>query len=317
MPEGEGGGEARPAAYAAGPLAGLGWLQGSWGAREGTRCTTEWWQSPRGTVMMGWSTTVDGDRTVEWEHLRIEAREDGSMVYVATPSGQATTEFRITRSEATDIGDVRKELIVVDDGSTDGTRDVLKQLSDSQIHKIYFHGHNMGKGAALRTALTYASGDIILVQDADLEYDPAEYAELIKPILEGRADVRVVGDRFVFQSEVLFDAGEADISPEGQAELAKLAEAVKQLETEIPSDVNWVLRIDGHTDKRPINTAQFPSNWELSAARAISVAKYLIAQGVSAQHLVPAGFGEFSPIDGGDSDEAYARNRRIEFKLTE
>lgn len=100
----------------------------------------------------------------------------------------------IARVEATDIGDVRKELIVVDDGSTDGTRDVLKQLSDSQIHKIYFHGHNMGKGAALRTALTYANGDIILIQDADLEYDPAEYAELIKPILEGRADV-VYGSR--------------------------------------------------------------------------------------------------------------------------
>jgi chemotaxis protein MotB len=81
--------------------------------------------------------------------------------------------------------------------------------------------------------------------------------------------------------------------------------------------VNWVLRIDGHTDSRPINTPQFPSNWELSSARAISVAKYLITQGVSARHLVPAGFGEFSPIDGGDSDEAYARNRRIEFKLTE
>jgi glycosyltransferase involved in cell wall biosynthesis len=100
----------------------------------------------------------------------------------------------MARVEASDIGDVRKELIVVDDGSTDGTRDVLRQLEDNQIHKIYFHGHNMGKGAALRTALTYASGDIILIQDADLEYDPAEYADLIKPILEGRADV-VYGSR--------------------------------------------------------------------------------------------------------------------------
>jgi chemotaxis protein MotB len=151
----------------------------------------------------------------------------------------------------------------------------------------------------------------------DLSRYRSDFFGRLRTILEGRADVRVVGDRFVFQSEVLFDAGEAAISPEGQAELAKLAEAVKQLETEIPDDVNWVLRIDGHTDKRPINTPEFPSNWELSAARAISVAKYLIAQGVSAQHLVPAGFGEFSPIDGGDSDEAYARNRRIEFKLTE
>jgi chemotaxis protein MotB len=151
----------------------------------------------------------------------------------------------------------------------------------------------------------------------DLSRYRSDFFGRLRDILEGRADVRIVGDRFVFQSEVLFGAGEATISAAGQAELAKLAEAVKQLETEIPADVNWVLRIDGHTDKRPINTPQFPSNWELSAARAISVAKYLIAQGVSAQHLVPAGFGEFSPIDPGNTDAAYARNRRIEFKLTE
>ena len=151
----------------------------------------------------------------------------------------------------------------------------------------------------------------------DLSRYRSDFFGRLRDILEGRADVRIVGDRFVFQSEVLFGAGEAAISAAGQAELAKLAEAVKQLETEIPADVNWVLRIDGHTDKRPINTPQFPSNWELSAARAISVAKYLITQGVSAQHLVPAGFGEFSPIDPGDTDAAYARNRRIEFKLTE
>jgi chemotaxis protein MotB len=151
----------------------------------------------------------------------------------------------------------------------------------------------------------------------DLSRYRSDFFGRLRQILEGRADVRIVGDRFVFQSEVLFDAGQAAISSAGQAELAKLAEAVKQLETEIPDDVNWVLRIDGHTDKRPINTPQFPSNWELSAARAIAVAKYLIGQGVSARHLVPAGFGEFSPIDGGDSDEAFARNRRIEFKLTE
>jgi chemotaxis protein MotB len=151
----------------------------------------------------------------------------------------------------------------------------------------------------------------------DLSRYRSDFFGRLREILEGRSDVRIVGDRFVFQSEVLFGAGEADIAPAGLAELGKLAEAVKQLETEIPDDVNWVLRIDGHTDSRPINTPEFPSNWELSAARAIAVAKYLISQGVSARHLVPAGFGEFSPIDGGDTPEAYARNRRIEFKLTE
>ena len=151
----------------------------------------------------------------------------------------------------------------------------------------------------------------------DLSRYRSDFFGKLRQVLEGRADVRVVGDRFVFQSEVLFDAGQAAISTEGQTELAKLASAIKELQTQIPDDVNWVLRIDGHTDKRPINTPEFPSNWELSAARAIAVAKYLITQGVPANRLVPAGFGEFSPIDPGDSDEAYRRNRRIEFKLTE
>jgi glycosyltransferase involved in cell wall biosynthesis len=106
----------------------------------------------------------------------------------------ATIHEIIARVEAVNLGDVRKELIIVDDGSKDGTREVLKKLSEESKYKIYFHGHNMGKGAALRTALHYAEGDIILIQDADLEYDPAEYVELIKPILEGRADV-VYGSR--------------------------------------------------------------------------------------------------------------------------
>jgi chemotaxis protein MotB len=151
----------------------------------------------------------------------------------------------------------------------------------------------------------------------DLSRYRSDFFGRLRQILEGRADIQVVGDRFVFQSEVLFPPGEAAVSEDGKPSLDKLAEAIKQLETEIPADINWVLRVDGHTDKRPINTPEFPSNWELSAARAITVVKYLVAQGVSAQHLVPAGFGDSRPIDTGDTDEALAKNRRIEFKLTD
>jgi chemotaxis protein MotB len=151
----------------------------------------------------------------------------------------------------------------------------------------------------------------------DLSRYRSDFFGRLRQILEGRADVRVVGDRFVFQSEVLFDPGQADIQPGGTPDLDALAAAILQLETEIPPDINWVLRIDGHTDKRPISNARFPSNWELSAARAISVAQYLVTKGVSPNRLVAAGFGEFTPLDPADSDEAYRRNRRIEFKLTE
>ncbi|SEQ13499.1 chemotaxis protein MotB [Devosia sp. YR412] len=151
----------------------------------------------------------------------------------------------------------------------------------------------------------------------DLARYRSDFFGRLRQILEGRADVRVVGDRFVFQSEVLFAPGQADISTEGTPDLDALADAILQLEQEIPTDINWVLRIDGHTDIRPISNARFPSNWELSAARAISVARYLVSKGVSPNRLVAAGFGEFTPLDPAENEEAFRRNRRIEFKLTE
>lgn len=139
----------------------------------------------------------------------------------------------------------------------------------------------------------------------------------LRDVLGNRADIEIVGDRFVFQSEVLFDSGSAAINPSGQRELEKVAAAIKDVAAEIPSDINWVLRVDGHTDANPIATPQFPSNWVLSSARAISVVEFLIDQGVEPDRLVAAGFGEFQPLGPGDDPAAYRRNRRIEFKLTE
>jgi chemotaxis protein MotB len=145
----------------------------------------------------------------------------------------------------------------------------------------------------------------------------SEFFGRLRAILGDRPDIRVVGDRFVFQSEVFFDAGQAVIQPGGRAELDKLATALTELERQIPKDVAWVLRVDGHTDVRPISSAQFPSNWELSSGRAISVVQYLIGRGISPQRLVAAGFGEFQPLETATTDDAYRRNRRIELKLTE
>jgi chemotaxis protein MotB len=146
----------------------------------------------------------------------------------------------------------------------------------------------------------------------------SEFFGRLRAILGNRPDIRIVGDRFVFQSEVFFDTGQATLLPEGKAELDKVGSALVDLDKQIPGEIAWVLRVDGHTDVRPINNNPiFKSNWELSSARAISVVQYLISLGVPAQRLVAAGFAEFQPLDPANTEDAYRRNRRIELKLTE
>ncbi|WP_439573320.1 peptidoglycan -binding protein [Phreatobacter sp.] len=146
----------------------------------------------------------------------------------------------------------------------------------------------------------------------------SEFFGRLREILAERADIRVVGDRFVFGSEVFFGSSQAEIEAGGRAELDKIAEALLQLSRDIPADIPWVLRVDGHTDARPISGGgRFRTNWDLSAARAIAVVQYLITKGIPPQRLVAAGFGEFQPIDQGESTEALARNRRIELRLTD
>ena len=145
----------------------------------------------------------------------------------------------------------------------------------------------------------------------------SEFFGRLRQVLGEHPDIQIVGDRFVFQSEVLFETGSAELGQEGRTQLARLARTLLGISREIPGEIDWVLRVDGHTDNRPIRTAQFPSNWELSTARAISVVKFLISQGLPPSRVAATGFGEFQPIDPDNDEIAYRRNRRIELKLTQ
>lgn len=151
----------------------------------------------------------------------------------------------------------------------------------------------------------------------ELQRYRSEFFGRLRQLLAKHPGIRISGDRFVFQSELLFPSGEATLVPEGERQLAQLAATLKTVTRVIPEDINWILRIDGHTDRRPIRTAQFASNWELSTARALSVVRFLAAQGIPQKRLAAAGFGEYYPLDPGNTEAAYARNRRIEIKLTQ
>ena len=151
----------------------------------------------------------------------------------------------------------------------------------------------------------------------ELQRFRSEFFGRLRDVLKGRDDVQIVGDRFVFQSEVLFAQGQAKIAAEGQDQLAKLAVALADIATKIPEDINWVLQVDGHTDDVPIRAGRFADNWDLSTERALSVVRFLYQQGLPANRLAAAGYGEFQPLDAADNDDARRKNRRIELKITQ
>ena len=151
----------------------------------------------------------------------------------------------------------------------------------------------------------------------ELQRYRSDFFGRLREVLANRPGIQVVGDRFVFQSEVLFPSGSADLTLPGWEQVKALAATLLTVSQDIPPDVNWLLRVDGHADRQPVQSARFPSNWELSANRAITVVKLLIAEGVPASRLAATGFGENQPLDPSDSPAAYARNRRIEIRLTD
>lgn len=222
-------------------------------------------------------------------------------------------------------------------GTTQGDLARQKELSAQQLAQVELLSRQLAavneQLAKIQTALDLANKDIkakdVKIADlgkqlnlalaqrvGELERYRSEFFGKLREALGNRADVRVVGDRFVIPTDILFDTGSAELGAPAQAALQTLAETVKQVAAEIPSSVDWVLRIDGHTDARPIHTAQFPSNWELSSARAVAIVKFLVVQGIPAHRLSANGFGQFQPLDAGSTPEAWAKNRRIEIQLT-
>jgi chemotaxis protein MotB len=250
-----------------------------------------------------------GLATAESERDRYKGLYDGvggDAQGKAELSGQLDAERRITTRALAQVEVLNQQIAAL--------RRQLSALEEALDASEKRDKESQGRIADLGQRLNVALAQRV----QELSRYRSDFFGRLRAILGNRPDIRIVGDRFVFQSEVFFDSAKATLdNPEGRAELDGLATALLELEKKIPGEIPWVLRVDGHTDVRGINSPQFKNNWELSVARAISVVQYLIGKGVSPQRLVAAGFGEFQPIDTDKTEEAYSRNRRIELKLTE
>jgi chemotaxis protein MotB len=250
-----------------------------------------------------------GLATAESERDRYKGLYDGiggDAQGKAELSGQLDAERRITTRALAQVEVLNQQIAAL--------RRQLSALEEALDASEKRDKESQGRIADLGQRLNVALAQRV----QELSRYRSDFFGRLRAILGNRPDIRIVGDRFVFQSEVFFDTAKATLDNlEGRAELDGLATALLELEKKIPGEIPWVLRVDGHTDVRGINSPQFKNNWELSVARAISVVQYLVGKGVSPQRLVAAGFGEFQPIDTDKTEEAYSRNRRIELKLTE
>jgi chemotaxis protein MotB len=283
---------------------------------------------------------TEGDR----DALRLRLDEtSASLTQTEAQLEASTTEAARLTADINALAELKRQLeseIAGRLADLEDTREKLTvqtELSARSAAQVELLNRQM---AALRQQLDEITGALQLARDAsqkkDLQIEDlgrqlnlamadkvqqlsryrSEFFGKLREILGDRADIVIVGDRFVVQSELLFETASDEIGEGGRAQLDRLARVLNEVIAEIPSDIDWVLRIDGHTDARPIRSARFPSNWELSAARAIAIVKHLVASGIPAHRLAANGFGEFHPLDRGTSEAALARNRRIEIQLT-
>ena len=241
-------------------------------------------------------TALRDELTKKVEELGKQADESGKAL---------VTERQLSESARAQVALLNQQLAAVRQqlASLQAALDASEAESKSQKVQIEALGQRLNAALASKVQ--------------ELSRYRSEFFGTLRKVLGNQAGIRIVGDRFLFQSDILFDVGSAELGESGKQQLHHLADTLLELAKRIPTDIDWVLRVDGHTDKTPISTARFPSNWELSTARAISVVKYLISQGVPPIRLVAAGFADNRPIDPGNSEEALRRNRRIELKLTQ
>ncbi len=249
------------------------------------------------------SGLLDLELTENEREAALLAQAKNQLADVSETSAKAQREVALLNQQVTElrqrIGSLQSQLNLADERD----RDANIQIADL--------------GRQLNSALA-REAERLAKEKEELEGFRSEFFGRMREILGDREDIKIVGDRFLFQSEVLFASGSADLGPEGRAELSKLASAVREVQDEIPEGIDWILRVDGHTDSVPLNSPRFADNWELSQARALSVVRFLVRdEGISPKRLAATGFGEFQPIDGRPTPEAFARNRRIEIKFTE
>jgi chemotaxis protein MotB len=235
----------------------------------------------------------------------LQQKIKASLIKLASKNEAIITEKNLSKTARAEVAFLNKQLSALRQQISQIAR--ILEVSETIAKKQKTRIVNLGK--RLNAALANK------VQE--LSYFRSEFFGNLRKILGDQPGIRIVGDRFVFQSEVLFKTGSAELGGEGKTQMKKLAGTLKKVTEKIPETIKWVLRVDGHTDNIPINTFRFPSNWELSTARAISVVKYLVANDILPANLAATGFGEFQPLDPRNDEVANRRNRRIELKLTQ
>jgi len=257
------------------------------------------------TLTLSMATLKSEEQKTEAQRAALAAQAQGLAAQLTQTKGQLASQSKLSSDSQAQVAllnqqlaELSKQLAAITSALDISQKDV--KVRDAKI-------------ADLGNKLNLALADKV----EQLKRYRSEFFGRLSQLLAGRPGIRVVGDRFVFQSEVLFPVGSADLTPAGADQIKALAQSLKEIAAQIPPDLSWVLRVDGHADRQQISSARYPTNWELSAARAITVVKLLIAQGVPPQHLAATAFAQFQPLDDADTPAAYAKNRRIELRLTD